>query len=119
MVDAINDPVHEDSSPSLDLHGTFDFQKDHPLFDTHHVVYRGPSNVFIPNFFGAVLPRHDHGDYEYYCCTMLTLFQPWHSGKDLKGPNMNWSEAFANFKFSSCQLEIMRHFNLRYECLDA
>ncbi|PBK94417.1 hypothetical protein ARMGADRAFT_876297, partial [Armillaria gallica] len=70
--------------------------------DTHYTVYRGPDNKYIPNFVGAVLPRHDHGDYEYYCCMMVQRTQ-----------------AFMSFKFTSYQLDIMKNFNLRYECLDA
>ena len=52
--------------------------------------------------------------------TMLTLFKPWRSGKDLR-PNVEtmWNDVFANHQFTSRQEEIMRFFHIRYECNDA
>ncbi len=99
--------------------GSYLFQKEHPLSSTHHIVYRDQLKAFIPNFIRSVLPRQDHGDYEYYCCTMLTLFHPWRTGMELKLADDTWSSSFSKYSFTSCQLEIMQHFNLRYECLDA
>ncbi|PBK92376.1 hypothetical protein ARMGADRAFT_881258, partial [Armillaria gallica] len=48
------------------LKGSYSFQKEHPLSSTHHVVCRGILKAYVPNFVGSVLPRHDHGDNEYY-----------------------------------------------------
>jgi hypothetical protein len=73
----------------------------------------------IPNFVGGSLPRCDRGDREYYCCTMLTLFSPWRSGKDLKIESKTWDETFTEYEFSKRQQELMKYFNVRYECLDA
>ncbi|PBK59136.1 hypothetical protein ARMSODRAFT_899719 [Armillaria solidipes] len=101
------------------LKGNYPFQKEHPLSSTHHVVCRGLLKAYVPNFVGSVLPRYDHGDYEYYCCTMLTLFQPWRSGLELKLADENWSSAFARYPFDQHQHSIMENFNLHYECLDA
>jgi len=56
------------------------FQSDHPLYQTHQVSIDKSVEV-IPNFAGGTLSRCDHGDREYYCATMLTLFKPWRSGK--------------------------------------
>lgn len=119
MVDAM-DISDQSSSMLLDSHSTFNFCKDHPLSDTHHIVCQAEANEFISNFVGAVLPRHNHGDYEYYCCTMLTLFQPWHTGQELKhSKDASWSDAFMSLKFTPCQQDIMKNFNLQYKCLDA
>jgi len=51
--------------------------------------------------------------------TMLTLFKPWRSGKDLKLEAKSWDKTFTKHKFINRQLEIINHFNLRYECLNA
>ncbi|KAF8218422.1 hypothetical protein L208DRAFT_1351610, partial [Tricholoma matsutake] len=56
---------------------------------------------------------------EYYCMTMLTLFKPWHSGKDLKTEDYSWDETFTQHKFTAKQEQLMKNFNLRYECNDA
>ncbi|HXP51396.1 MAG TPA: AAA family ATPase, partial [Bacteroidia bacterium] len=73
----------------------------------------------VPNFVGGSLPRRDRGDRDYYCTTMLTLFKPWRTGKDLKNLNQSWDDAFMSHNFSSKQQKIMDNFNVRYECLDA
>ncbi|KAH7903670.1 hypothetical protein BJ138DRAFT_972909, partial [Hygrophoropsis aurantiaca] len=95
------------------------FTEDHPLHSTHHVrvLTKGEGN--IPNFVGGSLPRHDKGDLEYYASTMLALFAPWRSGADLKEEDMPWSQRFHDFHFSDRHSEIMKFFNVRYECLDA
>ena len=50
---------------------------------------------------------------------MLALFKPWRSGKELRDEQQSWDDAFFKHKFSSRQSEIMKYFNVRYECLDA
>src|ERR1700677_4584312 len=50
---------------------------------------------------------------------MLTLFVPWRTGKDLKKEDQIWDESFVDYKFNQCQKDIMKYFNIRYECLDA
>ena len=60
------------------------FLPDHPLHGTHQIYCLDESEGFVPNFIGGFLPRSDCGDREYYCSTMLTLFKPWHNGKDLR-----------------------------------
>src|ERR1700676_3518931 len=59
------------------------------------------------------------GDREYYCAIMLALFKPWRHCKNLKEDNQSWDEAFTNYKFTLCQTELMRLFNICYECDDA
>jgi hypothetical protein len=73
----------------------------------------------VPNFIGGTLPRCDQGDREYYCSTMLTLFKPWRNGHSLKIEDQTWDESFMGHQFSLRQVELMKNFNLRYECNDA
>jgi hypothetical protein len=74
---------------------------------------------WVPNFIGGAIPRSDRGDREYYCSTMLAFFKPWRTGKDLKLEDENWDHAFTTYMFNTRQLDIMKYFNVRYECLDA
>ena len=92
--------------------------QNHPLYETHQVSITSSNNL-IPNFVGGSLPRSDKGDREYYCTTMLTLFEPWRHGKDLKKDDQSWDEAFTEYKFTPRQSELMKFFNIRYECNDA
>ena len=98
--------------------GKYPFLQNHPLYETHQVSISN-SKSLIPNFAGGSLPRCDRGDREYYCATMLTLFKPWRNGKNLKEDDQSWDEAFTNYKFTPRQTELMRFFNIRYECNDA
>ena len=50
---------------------------------------------------------------------MLALYKPWRSGKELRDEQQSWDDAFFKHKFSLRQSEIMKYFNVRYECLDA
>jgi len=95
------------------------FLKDHPLSHSHHVTLLNDNQEFVPNFIGRAIPRSDCGDREFYCSTMLAFFKPWRSGKDLKLEYQNWDDAFTAHLFNARQLEIMKYFNVRYECLDA
>lgn len=94
------------------------FLRSHPQFQTHHVRCTEAVNT-VPDFIGGTLPRRDQGEREYYCMTMLTLFQPWRTGKELKTLNVTWDESFNSYKFTANQLRLMDNFNLRYECNDA
>jgi len=95
------------------------FLKDHPLHHSHHVTLLDDMQEWVPNFVGGAIPRSDCGDREYYCSTMLTFFKPWRTGKDLKSENQKWDDAFKSHMFNNRQLDIMKIFNVRYECLDA
>ncbi|KAF8809212.1 hypothetical protein BYT27DRAFT_7094716, partial [Phlegmacium glaucopus] len=92
------------------------FTAQHPLFATHGLK-RLPSSL-VPNFVGQTLPHRDQGDREFYCTTMLTLFKPWRTGTALKPMDASWDEAFTAHNFTDRQEQIMRNFNIRYECLD-
>ncbi|KAJ3898665.1 hypothetical protein F5879DRAFT_812227, partial [Lentinula edodes] len=91
----------------------------HPLYDTHVTYIKKTTEYDVVNFIGGTLPRPDQGDYGYYCSTMLALFKPWRTGKDLKLTNNSWDTAFENHNFTPNELQLMKNFNLRYECLDA
>ena len=93
------------------------FLSAHPLAETHGV--RLLKLRHIPNFIGNTLPRHDQGDHEYYCSTMLALFKPWRNGLDLRTKFNSWDETFMSHGFSMWQLELMKNMNIHYECLDA
>ena len=93
------------------------FLIEHPLAGMHGVHCL--KNAHIPNFVGNMMPRHDQGNREYYCSTMLALFKPWRSGSDLRLQTNSWDEAFLSHEFSAHQLELMKNMNIRYEFLDA
>ena len=118
--DSFSDPAKpakpEDTAATAK--GILCFTADHPLFATHGLK-RLPSPL-VPNFLGQTLPRRDQGDREFYCVTMLTLFKPWRTGITLKTKDASWDEAlaFTAHTFSSRQEQIMKNFNIRYECLD-
>ena len=99
--------------------GIFDLLPHHPLFGTHKTRCAPGHKALVPKFIGETLPRRDQGDREWYCMTMLALFQPWRSGLDLKVSEQSWDDRFVAHKFSSRQQEVMDYFNLRYECMDA
>ena len=50
---------------------------------------------------------------------MLTMFKPWRKREDLKMDDHSWDETFTNHKFTAEQKQLMKNFNLRYECNDA
>jgi hypothetical protein len=100
------------------IEGKYPFLQNHPLYETHQVSISKSKNL-IPNFAGGSLPRCDRGDRKYYCASMLTLFKPWRHGKNLKEDDQSWDEAFTNYKFTSRQTELMKFFNIHYECNDA
>src|ERR1700751_367136 len=118
LIENESDSYDSDSTESED-HESKLFLKDHPLCQTHCIEFNEKNKNIVPNFVGGSLPRCDRGDRGYYCTTMLTLFKPWRSGKDLKGELESWDEAFTTYEFTNRELKIIDNFNLRYECLDA
>src|SRR6202047_314100 len=108
----------EEEKEKEEVQGKYPFLQNHPLYETHHVSISKSKNL-VPNFAGGSLPRCDRGDREYYCTTMLTLFKPWRHGKNLKEDDQSWDEAFTNYKFTPRQTELMKFFNIHYECNDA
>ena len=104
---------------TYDSHTDVPYIDHHPQYQTHHVRCIKDTDRIIPNFMNGSLPRHDHGDQEYYCLTILVLFKPWRSGKDLKKVNQSWHESFNEYNFSDRQKQLMDSFNIQYECNDA
>jgi hypothetical protein len=50
---------------------------------------------------------------------MLVFCKPGWTGKKLKYEDHSGNDAFKIYKFNTRQLEIMKYFNVWYECLDA
>ncbi|KAF8224372.1 hypothetical protein L208DRAFT_1311848, partial [Tricholoma matsutake] len=73
----------------------------------------------VVNFIGANLPHCAQGDREYHCSTLLTFFKSWQTGKELKSSIENWNNAFSNHLFTARQLDLMKNFNIQFECLVA
>ncbi|KAJ7109036.1 hypothetical protein C8R43DRAFT_846393, partial [Mycena crocata] len=96
------------------------FLPGHGLFPSHSVScnFERLARV-IPNFIGGAVPRSDKGDRAAYCMTMLTLFKPWREPSDLKDPLSTWDQAFKDHQFTERQTELLRNFDVRYECNDA
>ena len=97
----------------------YSFQLGHSQYATHSAHMKKDNPLVVPNFLFIILPRSDRGDREYYCCAMLTFFKPWRNGKDLKLRDQSWDKSFVAHEFTKRQMEIMKYFNVRYECLDA
>jgi hypothetical protein len=115
-----DDEVPVVDKPSSKSKNVFHFQKEHPLHGSHAMYFIRDNSHRVPNFAGANLPRRDQGDREYYCCSMLTLFKPWRSGIDLReSSTSSWEDAFQRHIFRDHEIEMMKNFNIRYECLDA
>jgi hypothetical protein len=94
-------------------------QKEHPFHETHVTVLKPLNQTSAVNFIGPILPRCDQGDREFYCLTMLALFKPWRTGLHLKMEKKSWDETFNEHDFTKRQTQLMRNFNIKYECYDA
>ncbi|KAL6304102.1 hypothetical protein BKA93DRAFT_733840, partial [Sparassis latifolia] len=88
----------------------YQFSKDHPQYETHYVRLVAEQYAQVPNFVGG-------GNREDYCMTMLTLFKPWQTGLELKvNSDVTWDDSFNQYEFTERQHELLKFFNLRYEC---
>lgn len=65
------------------------------------------------------MPRSDKGDRSAYCMTILTLLKPWRSPEDLKDELSTWDQTFKEHDFTERQKELIKIFDVRYECNDA
>ena len=121
-LDVMSNTTCDDAEESLETRKKvqyYQFLSDHPQFETHHITSNPKHLDRVPNFLGGSLPRCDRGDREYYCATMLVLFKPWRKLEDLKDKDHSWDEMFSKYTFTKRQLQLMRNFNIRYECNDA
>lgn len=114
------DELDDAASESKRSRKLLEFLKPHPLMSTHGVLcVTKDTGRTVPNFTGGAVPRKDKGDTEYYSATMLAFFKPWRTGGDLRTKMQTWTDAFTSYAFKSRELEVMRNFNVQYECLDA
>jgi hypothetical protein len=109
-----NNPTADDSLPKSILR----FMVAHPLHSSHGCATKRDYSDVVANFIG-ILPRSDKGDREDYSLTMLVLFKPWRDALKLKEVLSTWDETFLLHKFTDRQIELMKNFNIKYECLDA
>jgi hypothetical protein len=109
----------EDTIPNNLPKSTYRFQNKHPLYETHVVILKPFKPTTVVNFIGRNLPRCDQGDREFYCLTILALFKPWRTGFDLKTKTKTWDETFNEYEFTAREKQLMRNFNIKYECFDA
>ena len=79
------------------------FLPGHPQHNSHVVKSDPLKKDVVPNFMGGSLPCSDQGDRDFYCCTMLTLFKPCRTGRDLKNINETWDNAFVQYSFTDQQ----------------
>lgn len=107
--------------PATSKATAYQFLPQHPLFLTHGVYVRPPSQQYVLNFVGRSLPRVDKGDREEYATVMLMLFKPggWRRGSDLLHGFPTCSSAFESTSFSSAHRDVMLNMNIMFECLDA
>src|SRR5258705_2064380 len=99
----------DDSSfENQDDNNDYFFMEGHRQQYSHAVRLEEDMDDIVPNFVGGSLPRCDRGDREFYCCTMLTMFKPWRTGKDLKLTTETWDDSFLKYKFSMRQCEIIK-----------
>jgi hypothetical protein len=114
-----SDSDFEEKATDSSKSNVYNFLPGHPLSSTHATHCAPASKYKIPLILGPNLPRRDIGDKERYCATMLTLFKPFRSGKDLKNENESWDDAMEKHNFSDQERQWMDNFMLRHECLDA
>ncbi|KAI0739249.1 hypothetical protein C8Q80DRAFT_1124594 [Daedaleopsis nitida] len=106
--------------PKANTPSYFDLLAKHPQARTHEVCLLDEKESYVPNFIGGAIPRKDAGSREEYCMTMLTLFKPWRSGKDLRPDGeTSWSTIFDSHALTKREKEVMKFFHIRFECNDA
>ncbi|KAI0760867.1 hypothetical protein BC629DRAFT_1245532, partial [Irpex lacteus] len=115
----IHDDLYKQQLSESDYHRYDYFLDEHPQHNTHKVRLVPEAKGKVPDFAGGALPRHDRGNREEYCMTMLTLFHPWRRGRELKNLDQTWNQSFEAYQFTDRQKQIIKFFNLRYECNDA
>ncbi|PPQ76590.1 hypothetical protein CVT24_013026 [Panaeolus cyanescens] len=111
------DPVSRNSRGSF-----FDFQPDHPQYQSCRIKRLPISKSVVPTPVGKLLPRRDRpASYAEYCYIMLCLFSPWSSQEELDHFRRNGSEIFAE-KLSNMEPSIqsvIENIQLLHECKDS
>ncbi|KAI4294195.1 hypothetical protein K525DRAFT_213213 [Schizophyllum commune Loenen D] len=95
------------------------FRRGHSLASSHCMKERQKEDPMLVLNFMRLVPRSDKGNLDEYIQVMLMLFKPWRRPEDLKSANETWKDAFDNHKFSPRERQLMKNFNLRWECMDA
>ncbi|KAI5821523.1 hypothetical protein K523DRAFT_197780, partial [Schizophyllum commune Tattone D] len=94
------------------------FLYGHSQANSHCMKIRAEIDPTLVLNFMRWLPRNDGESRDEYIRVMLMLFKPWRHARDLKEEDETWEEAFANHNFTERERELMRNFNLRWECID-
>ncbi|KAF8193073.1 hypothetical protein K438DRAFT_1505185, partial [Mycena galopus ATCC 62051] len=91
----------------------------HPQVTSH--LARLKRVPWINVLLGPSIPRPDRGpeQKEKWARTMLILFKPWRTVRDLRSQRETWSSAFERSQFSEVVLKIMRNMRVEDECQDA
>lgn len=96
------------------------FQAGHPQASSHINIKR--MKPVVPVLLGPPVPRRDRDDTrERYCRSILTLFLPWCSVKDLCDVDQTWVQAFEtrHMRITSESREIIDNIQLLQECKSA
>ncbi|KAJ7085022.1 hypothetical protein C8R43DRAFT_851200, partial [Mycena crocata] len=111
----VDDLGLDEKTSDIEEYDASDDESDWKSEDEDEIIL----NKVIPNFMGGAVPRADKGDREYYCMTIMTLFKPWRAPADLKDTQSTWDQIFHEHTFTDRQQQLIRNFNIRYECNDA
>jgi hypothetical protein len=115
---AVRKPMKEFKGNSVSNH--YLYSEGHPLRDSHFVLFASDRvHTVVPNFLGGYLPRKDSEDRDSYCCAMMSLFSPWHTGLELRSSDTPWADVFDGHTFSPVHHKIIDNLNIRYKCYDA
>ncbi|KAL1673782.1 hypothetical protein EV122DRAFT_221943 [Schizophyllum commune] len=97
----------------------YPFRRGHSLASSHCMKERRKEDPMLVLNFMRLLPRSDKGNLDEYIQVMLMLFKPWRRPEDLKSATETWKDVFDKHVFSPRQRQLMKNFNLRWECMDA
>ena len=93
------------------------FQAEHPQSSSHINIKR--TKPVVPVLIGPPIPRRDREDTkERYCRSILTLFFPWRSFKDVCNIDQTWAQAFETRfgKITSESRKVIDNIQLLQEC---
>jgi len=98
----------------------FEFDRNHPDYNTHIQQLRHPNNRPVPTPVGPSLPRRDKIDcHEQYCRLMLVLLKPWNKPEDLINGNETFENAFETFLQENVKWKpLLDNMQLLHECRD-
>lgn len=94
------------------------FQYGHSLASDYCMKIRGEIDPYLVLNFMCLLPRSNSENCNEYIRVMLMLFKPWRHACDLKDEDESWEDTFARHPFTERELDLMKNFNLRWECID-